>query len=82
MYKNIKVDFEKFMQVIDKCEKDIFIITAEGDKFNMKSKLSQLVALGTLFKNGQIEIDHLETTCAADDSRVFRFLIYGEVERE
>ena len=34
-------DVEKFFQVIDQCKGTIELVSAEGDRINLKSKLSQ-----------------------------------------
>ena len=46
---NIK-DIDKFFQVIDKVE----LVTGEGDRLNLKSKLSQYVSMANIFSDGTI----------------------------
>lgn len=41
---NIK-DVDKFFQVIDSCKGRVELVTGEGDRLNLKSKLSQYVSL-------------------------------------
>ena len=41
---NIK-DVEKFFEVVDSCEGKVELVTGEGDRLNLKSKLSQYVSL-------------------------------------
>ena len=40
---NIK-DIEKFFEVVDSCSGKVELVTGEGDRLNLKSKLSQIVA--------------------------------------
>ena len=40
---NIK-DINKFFQVIDSCKGKVELVTGEGDRLNLKSKLSQYVS--------------------------------------
>lgn len=46
---NIK-DTDAFFKVIDSCEGKIELVTGEGDRLNLKSKLSQFVSLSSIFK--------------------------------
>ncbi len=69
------------MKVIDKCAGPVFIITEEGDRINMKSKLSQLVGFASLIKDGTITIDRLETDSYMDDGIIIRYLLYGEIPK-
>ncbi len=50
---NIK-DIDKFFQVIDSCKGKVELLTGEGDRLNLKSKLSQYVSMANIFSNGEI----------------------------
>ena len=41
---NIK-DIQKFFDVVDSCAGKVELVTGEGDRLNLKSKLSQYVSL-------------------------------------
>ena len=45
---------EKFFKVVDSCEGKVELVTGEGDRLNLKSKLSQYVSLANIFSNGEI----------------------------
>ena len=47
-------DIEKFFQVIDSCAGKVELVTGEGDRLNLKSKLSQYVSMANIFSNGEI----------------------------
>ena len=51
---NIK-DIDKFFSVVDSCEGRVELVTGEGDRLNLKSKLSQYVSLANIFSDGTIE---------------------------
>ena len=36
------IDVSEFLNVLDSCEGNVFLVTREGDKINLKSRLSQL----------------------------------------
>lgn len=50
---NIK-DIDKFFAVVDSCEGRVELVTGEGDRLNLKSKLSQYVSLANIFSGGEI----------------------------
>ena len=56
--KNIK-DVDGFFKVIDSCAGKVELITGEGDRLNLKSKLCQYVSLTSLLKS-DVEIPELE----------------------
>ena len=46
---------EKFFKVVDSCKGKIELLTDEGDRLNLKSKLSQYVSLANIFSDGNIK---------------------------
>ena len=47
-------NIEKFFSVVDSCKGKVELVTGEGDRLNLKSKLSQYVSLANIFSNGEI----------------------------
>ncbi|MBR4139791.1 MAG: polya polymerase [Lachnospiraceae bacterium] len=47
-------NIEKFFQVIDSCSGKVELVTGEGDRLNLKSKLCQYVSMANIFSNGEI----------------------------
>lgn len=47
-------DVDKFFQVIDQCKGKVELVTGEGDRLNLKSKLSQYVSMAKIFSDGTI----------------------------
>ena len=47
-------DIDKFFGVVDSCKGKVELVTGEGDRLNLKSKLSQYVSLANIFSNGEI----------------------------
>ena len=67
--KNIE-DVEVFLNVVKQCKGDVTLTSQYGDKFNLKSELSQYVAVAALLgEHGE----ELELWCA-DKSDENRFL--------
>ena len=57
--KNIK-DLDGFFKAVDSCEGQVELVTGEGDRLNLKSKLSQYVSLANIVSQGAAEIPELE----------------------
>jgi len=70
-------NIEKFFKVIDSCEGKVELVTGEGDRLNLKSKLSQYVSLAKLFSDGQIDELELIASEPADVDRLVNFMING-----
>ena len=47
-------NIEKFFQVVDSRSGRVELVTGEGDRLNLKSKLCQYVSMASIFSNGEI----------------------------
>lgn len=76
--KNIQ-NVDGFFKVIDSCVGRVELVTGEGDRLNLKSKLAQYVSLANIFTNGG-EIPQLEIIAyeKEDIDRLVQFMIDGE----
>ena len=45
-------DIDGFFKVIDSCTGHVELVTAEGDRLNLKSKLCQYLSLANIFSEG------------------------------
>ena len=70
-------DIEKFFKVIDQCKGKVELVTGEGDRLNLKSKLSQYVSLANIFSNGEIPELELVAHEKEDIDRLVTFMING-----
>ena len=52
-------DIEGFFSAIDDCRGRVELLTAEGDRLNLKSKLSQYISLANIFSD-EAQIPGLE----------------------
>ena len=55
-------DFDKFFAAVDKCEGKVELVTSEGDRLNLKSKLAQYVNNAKIFSNGEMK-NEIELIC-------------------
>ena len=74
------IDVDKFLTVLDTCKGNVYLVTREGDHLNLKSKLCQLIGLTQLIEGGKITEAYVLCDNQEDESKLFRFGLYGEVE--
>ena len=70
-------DIDKFFKVVDSCKGKVELITGEGDRLNLKSKLSQYVSMANIFSNGEIPELELVAHEPEDINRLDDFMING-----
>ncbi len=63
----------EFLEIVRECKGNVYLTSNEGDKFNLKSAMSQYVAMGALL--GQ-KGDELELWCEEkeDEAKFMKFL--------
>lgn len=71
---NIK-DINKFFEVINQCSGKVELVTGEGDRLNLKSKLSQYVALANAFSDGTVKEMEIVAYLPEDVNRLFKFMM-------
>jgi hypothetical protein len=71
---NIK-NIDKFFEVVDNCKGKVELVTGEGDRLNLKSKLSQYVSLANIFSNGEIPELELIASEPEDVDRLVDFMV-------
>ena len=66
-----------FRSVVDSCKGRVELVTGEGDRLNLKSKLSQYVSMANIFSNG--EIPELEVIAyeKEDTDKLIQFMMDG-----
>ncbi len=74
------VDVNEFIELIDKCKGNVYLITDEGDKLNLKSKLSQLIGLSRLIQGGMVADASLVCDNIEDEALLFRFKLYRVID--
>ena len=68
-------DISKFFGVIDQCTGRVELVTGEGDRLNLKSKLCQYVSMAKIFSNGEIPELELIAYEKEDIDRLVRFMM-------
>mgnify|MGYP006999067867 CR=1 FL=1 len=75
------IDLKEFNEVLAACKGDVFMVTPEGDRLNLKSRLCQLIGFTKLIEGGSIAEAKLECSDPEDQRRLFRFNMFGEKNR-
>ncbi len=70
-------DIDKFFKVVDSCKGKVELVTGEGDRLNLKSKLSQYVSLANIFSDGTIDELEIIAYEAEDTDKLVNFMIEG-----
>lgn len=69
---------EGFFNVLDKCKGVVELITTEGDRLNLKSKLCQYVALSKLLTEAKINDIEIVAYDPEDVHLLFNYLMEGK----
>lgn len=73
-----RVDVAQFTDIINSCKGDVYMVTPDGDKLNLKSKLCQLIGFTSLIEGGTLADATLVCDDPEDESRLFRFNLFGK----
>ena len=70
-------DVGGFFATVDKCSGRVELLTKEGDRLNLKSKLCQYVSLTGIFSDPKIEEMDLLVSDPKDMSLLIQYLVRG-----
>ncbi len=76
------IDVQAFMKALDACKGDVMLITDEDDRFNLKSKLSQIAGLVNLIEGGILVNAKIYCSNPEDESMLFRMNLFGAQAEE
>lgn len=68
---------KRFFERLQNCKGNIEVVTPEGDRLNMKSKLCQYIVMMNIFDNAEIDEVEMFFSCPEDYALVMDFLIKG-----
>ena len=68
-------NIEKFFSVVDSCKGTVELITGEGDRLNLKSKLAQYVSLASIFSSDEIPEMELVAHEPEDVKKLVDFMV-------
>lgn len=65
-------ELNEFLAIVNSCEGSVWLESNAGDKFNLKSNLSQYIALGALLEHDGSELE-LFCTSREDEAKFIAF---------
>ena len=68
---------EKLLKTIEECEGKVELVTEQGDRYNLKSKLSQYVSFVKILANSTIPKIEIMTSNRSDAQKLIKFMING-----
>ena len=68
---------DKLLKTIEGCEGKVELVTEEGERYNLKSKLSQYVSFVKVLSNCTIPSIEIITSNHADAEKLMKFMING-----
>ncbi len=70
-------DIDKFFEVLDSCKGRVELVTDEGDRLNLKSRLTQYFSLASIFSEGKIKEIDIVAYDNEDVEKLMDFMIKG-----
>jgi hypothetical protein len=67
-----------FIEALDRCKGKVFLVTDDGDQFNLKSTLSQLAGIVKLIEGGKMVEAKIICEDPDDESMLFRLNLFGK----
>ena len=71
------VNIVDFFNAIENCKGPVILFTDEGDRFNLKSKLSQLAGIFNLIQGGKFVKAKVYCPNEEDETMLFRLGLFG-----
>ncbi len=71
-------DFDKLIEFASTAKGEVYLETPDGDVLNLKSRLTQLLALSSAIDWGHIGEAKVICKDPDDETRLFRLNLYGE----
>ncbi len=76
------IDVATLAKALDECKGQVILFTEEGDRFNLKSKLSQITGLMTLIEGGKVVSAKISCSDPDDEAKLFRLNLFGKIDEE
>lgn len=71
-------NIEGFFDVVEACRGNVYLISPQGDRFNLKSTLCKYVAFADLLSRASIDELELECEKQEDNAKFLDFMIRGD----
>lgn len=71
-------NIEGLFEIINKCKGNVELISQEGDRINLKSRLAQYLSIAGVFSNGYVRELEIYIEDANDRDRILEFIMSGK----
>jgi hypothetical protein len=71
-------DIEGFFNVVNSCKGRVELVSQEGDRINLKSKLSQYFSMATIFSSGMIDELEIIAYEHEDVEKLINYMVQGK----
>ena len=72
-----EAELPEFVKALESCEKNVYLVTNEGDRINLKSQFCRMIGLYHIINGGKFAGGHIECESTDDAARLFRFNLFG-----
>lgn len=76
------LDLQGFIKELSNCTGNVWMTTEDGDKINLQSAFCRLIGLKSILEGGKLSQATIECDDPDDESRLFRFNLYGRSSSE
>lgn len=76
------LDLQGFIHELSNCTGNVWMTTEDGDKINLQSAFCRLIGLKSILEGGKLSQATIECENIEDESRLFRFNLYGRSSSE
>ena len=74
------IEVHEFVRALDNCKGQVILFTDDGDRFNLRSKLSQLTGIISLIEGGKVINAKISCSDLEDEAMLFRLNLFGPGE--
>ena len=72
-----EVNLDEFVKALDQCKGNVYLVTEEGDRINMKSQFCRMIGLYHIINGGKFAGGNFECDNPEDEATLFRFNLFG-----
>lgn len=76
------LDLQGFVNELSNCTGNVWMTTEDGDKINLQSAFCRIIGVMSVLEGGKLSEATIECENPDDESRLFRYNLYGKSEQE
>ena len=76
------LDLQGFVSELSNCKGNVWMTTEDGDKINLQSAFCRIVGVMSVLEGGKLSKATIECDNIEDESRLFRYNLYGKSDNE